>query len=54
MKKPKTHHDQWQGKPGGYALNASRLFASDNAFGIPRLRREPFTQIQQWLVPHYT
>lgn len=55
MTKSKTHHAQWQHKPGGYdALNTSRLFASNNAFGIPQLRREPFTQIPQWLVPYRT
>ncbi len=45
----------WQHKPGSFdALNASRLFESDNVLGIPSLRHTPHSAIPDWLVAYRT
>lgn len=43
----------WQHKPGSFdALNTSRLFASDNALGIPALKHTPLSAVPEWLVAY--
>jgi hypothetical protein len=48
----RTSH-RWQAKPGSFdALRASRIFPSDNQYGIPHLQRTPAGRIPAWLVPY--
>jgi hypothetical protein len=45
----------WKVKPGSFdALNASRLFESDNPLGIPSLLHTPLSAIPEWLVAYRT
>ena len=45
----------WACKPGSFdALNASRLFATNNLLGIPMLRHTPLSAIPDWLVAYRT
>lgn len=45
----------WKYRPGSFDyLNASRLFESDNALGIPSLRHTPLSTIPDWLVAYRT
>jgi hypothetical protein len=53
MPKSKDRHKSWQKKPGSYdALNTSRLFESNNRYGIPQLRRDSFARIPKWMAPY--
>jgi hypothetical protein len=45
----------WQCKPGSFdVLNASRLFETDNALGIPSLKHTPLSAVPDWLVAYRT
>ena len=47
------HHRAWQDKPGSYdSLHQSRLWESQNAYGLPELRHSPLSSLPRYLVAY--